>query len=76
MEKTTHTVGHINVLPGGLVTIEHTFRVPRNYDKPEEGTIEIFCRELVTKRNKDTTNLPYIVFLQGGPGFPGVVSSY
>eukprot|EP00281_Chroomonas_sp_CCMP1168_P017605 CAMPEP_0206211696 /NCGR_PEP_ID=MMETSP0047_2-20121206/137_1 /ASSEMBLY_ACC=CAM_ASM_000192 /TAXON_ID=195065 /ORGANISM="Chroomonas mesostigmatica_cf, Strain CCMP1168" /LENGTH=540 /DNA_ID=CAMNT_0053633617 /DNA_START=22 /DNA_END=1645 /DNA_ORIENTATION=- len=62
--------GHSNELPGGLVTTEHFFEVPLDHDKPNMGSIEVFCRELVSVRNRNNKDLPVLLFLQGGPGFP------
>ncbi len=50
---------------------EHRFDVPLDHGKPvSDGnpTIEIFARELI---RHDGENLPYLLFLQGGPGGRG-----
>lgn len=64
-----HRIGHVNELPGGLVTTEHFFSLPLRYDDPASPHIEVFVRELGLAKNKGTP-LPGFVFLQGGPGFP------
>jgi len=52
----------------GLTTQPHNFTVPLDYAKPNGETIRIFGREVVaTSRENDV--LPWLVFLQGGPGF-------
>jgi len=66
----SHKVGCVNDLPEGLVTTEHFFQVPLDYGNPKGETIEVFCRELRLQKNRDTEDLPALVFLQGGPGFP------
>jgi len=64
---------HITFLPGGLCAIEHAIRVPLDYEKPETDSIEVFVREVVLREKMGENNsavLPYIMYLQGGPGFP------
>ena len=52
----------------GLVLRDHTFLVPLDHDDPEGERIRVFARE--ARAPGDTrTNLPMLVFLQGGPGF-------
>ncbi|MGQ7311082.1 alpha/beta fold hydrolase [Microbacterium arabinogalactanolyticum] len=53
-------------LPGMAVT-ERMFSVPLNHADPTGARIEIFTVELVDPANADT-ELPYLVFFQGGPG--------
>lgn len=52
--------------------IEHTLEVPWDYANPESGTFELFAREVVPvgAGAEAGTDLPAIVWLQGGPGFP------
>jgi proline iminopeptidase len=51
---------------GGLTYREHTLSVPLAWDDPvDTRTIDVFAR-VVTKPG--TEQLPYLVFLQGGPG--------
>ena len=56
-------------IDGDLVYRPHSFEVPLNYDYPSEKTITVFAREIVAKQQQDT-DLPWLVYLQGGPGFP------
>jgi len=44
---------------------QHEFRVPLNYSQPDTE-ISVFAREL--KALNETRALPYLVYLQGGPG--------
>lgn len=57
----------VSRLPG-LVLTDHEFRVPLDYDRPERGEISLFARE-VAEPGAAERNLPWLVFLQGGPGF-------
>ena len=52
----------------GLVLTNHEFRVPLDYRKPDGETITVFAREVVAPA-KENEKLPWLVFLQGGPGF-------
>ena len=47
---------------------DHTFRVPLDYDRPDGEHIEVFAREVVAAGQADAS-LPWLLFLQGGPGF-------
>ncbi|MGH8970097.1 MAG: alpha/beta fold hydrolase, partial [Actinomycetes bacterium] len=60
MRRSTHR------LPGLLLT-DHEFRVPLDHDVPAAGEIDVFAREVVAPRKRDS-DLPWMVFLQGGPG--------
>jgi len=53
----------------GLVTVEHVFELPLDHGDPRKGTIEVFARE-VSAAGRSKGNLPWLLFLQGGPGFP------
>jgi pimeloyl-ACP methyl ester carboxylesterase len=50
----------------GLVSIEHTFEIPLDHDRPDEDRITVFARELADPGGRE---LPFLVYLQGGPGF-------
>lgn len=52
----------------GLTIDEHTLQVPLDWDAPDGEKIDLFAR-VVTR--DDGANLPYLTFLQGGPGFEG-----
>lgn len=51
----------------GFTCQGHYFDVPLNYAEENGPRIKIFARAVVAK---DKENAPWIVFLQGGPGFP------
>ncbi|MEU6083168.1 alpha/beta fold hydrolase [Streptomyces sp. NPDC047108] len=51
----------------GLVLTDHRFEVPLDHTDPGGETIEIFAREAVAP-GKETKELPWLVYLEGGPG--------
>jgi pimeloyl-ACP methyl ester carboxylesterase len=51
----------------GLVLADHEFRVPLGIG---DETIAVFAREVVAAERADR-DLPWLVFFQGGPGYPG-----
>jgi pimeloyl-ACP methyl ester carboxylesterase len=53
--------------PGTVVT-DHHFGVPLDHGRPEGERIEVFARE-VAAAGPAGERLPWLVFLQGGPGF-------
>jgi len=53
----------------GLVCVEHTVEVPLDHGDPGGETIEVFAREVA---DPGGTDRPFLVFLQGGPGFEAV----
>ena len=50
----------------GLVLTEHELSVPLDHARPDGERIEVFAREVA---DPDGLGRPYLVFLQGGPGF-------
>jgi pimeloyl-ACP methyl ester carboxylesterase len=52
----------------GTVLTDHMFLVPLDHSRPEGEQIEVFAREVVASDKADA-NLPWLLFLQGGPGF-------
>jgi len=52
-------------VPGAILT-ERAHTVPLNHAAPDGRTITVFTREVAAP---DGGDLPYLVFLQGGPGF-------
>lgn len=53
----------------GLTVTDHRLAVPLDYTGELPGTIDVFFR-LVTSRNKaEDASLPYLLYIQGGPGF-------
>ena len=54
----------------GTVLTDHTFTVPLDHHRPEGEQIEVFAREVAPAGRRDgDPALPWLVFLQGGPGF-------
>jgi pimeloyl-ACP methyl ester carboxylesterase len=56
----------IEVKLPGLRVIEHTFEVPLDHSDPGGRRIEVFAREVA---DPDGGERPFLVYLQGGPGF-------
>jgi pimeloyl-ACP methyl ester carboxylesterase len=52
--------------PPGLVLTEHEFAIPLDHSAPDGERITVFAREVA---EADGTDRPFLVFLQGGPGF-------
>ncbi len=53
----------------GTVLTDHHFSVPLDHGRPDGERIEVFGREVVAAGKADDERLPWLVFLQGGPGF-------
>ncbi|MHA7208054.1 alpha/beta fold hydrolase [Arthrobacter sp. MDT1-65] len=58
----------------GLRATGHTFRVPLDHGDPASEPIEVFAREYSSLEHSDeaAARLPWLLFLQGGPGGRGV----
>jgi pimeloyl-ACP methyl ester carboxylesterase len=54
----------------GLRVTEHTLKVPLDHAHPEGDRIEVFARAVVLAEKADAAQ-PWLVYLQGGPGFEG-----
>jgi pimeloyl-ACP methyl ester carboxylesterase len=52
----------------GTVLTDHIFAVPLDHGRPDGEQIEVFAREVVAADKADA-DLPWLLFLQGGPGF-------
>lgn len=52
----------------GVVLTDRRFTVPLDHDRPAGERIELFAREVVAS-DRATAELPWLVYLQGGPGF-------
>jgi pimeloyl-ACP methyl ester carboxylesterase len=52
----------------GVVLTDHTFTVPLDHGDPAGETIELYAREVVASDKADQ-DLPWLLYLQGGPGF-------
>jgi pimeloyl-ACP methyl ester carboxylesterase len=59
MEPTTYATP-------GAITIEREHRVPLDHARPGGESITVFTREVAAPDGRDR---PYLLFLQGGPGF-------
>jgi len=53
----------------GLVLSNHQFLLPLNHERPGGEKIVVFAREVVSVEHEHMTDLPWLVFFQGGPGF-------
>lgn len=53
----------------GLILKDHCFELPLDYAKPEGRKITVFAREVVNQ-DKEADSLPWLVYFQGGPGYP------
>ncbi|MFE9642966.1 alpha/beta fold hydrolase [Streptomyces sp. NPDC006365] len=52
----------------GVVLTDRRFTVPLDHEDPDGETIELYAREVVAT-GKAEGDLPWMVYLQGGPGF-------
>jgi pimeloyl-ACP methyl ester carboxylesterase len=52
----------------GTVLTDRVFAVPLDHARPDGEQIEVFAREVVAA-GKAGADLPWLLFLQGGPGF-------
>ena len=59
-----------NVSHHGMDLTDYEFTVPLEYDKPSGESLSIFARGIRSTEKSDASR-PWLVFLQGGPGFPG-----
>ncbi|WP_262104387.1 alpha/beta hydrolase [Arthrobacter sp. Marseille-P9274] len=55
----------------GVRTVEHFFTVPLVHAEPSRGSIEVFAREYTSPEHDSVRELPWLLFLQGGPGGRG-----
>ena len=63
--RTLATVRH-----HAMVLTDHEFEVPLDHARPAGEKLTLFARA-VRGGKKSSAELPWLVFLQGGPGFPG-----
>ncbi len=52
----------------GTVLTDHVFTVPLDHGQPDGEQIDVFAREVVAA-DKAGSGLPWLLYLQGGPGF-------
>jgi pimeloyl-ACP methyl ester carboxylesterase len=53
----------------GTVLTDHHFTVPLDHGRPDGERIVVFAREVAAAGKPGHRSLPWLVFLQGGPGF-------
>lgn len=70
MTAPVHAPGLTRVMRG-VRTTPHRFVVPLNHSEPDGEHIEIFAREYSSTDHDDAAQLPWLLFLQGGPGVRG-----
>jgi pimeloyl-ACP methyl ester carboxylesterase len=56
-------------IPGLLLT-DHEFQLPLDSARPGGESISVFARE-ISAVERDAEKLPWMIFFQGGPGYPG-----
>ncbi|MZD10361.1 alpha/beta fold hydrolase [Streptomyces sp. SID5785] len=52
----------------GVVLTDRRFTVPTDHEAPDGEQIELYAREVVAA-GREHENLPWLLYLQGGPGF-------
>ncbi|MDT9685126.1 alpha/beta fold hydrolase [Streptomyces sp. TRM76323] len=52
----------------GVVLTDHHFTVPLDHADPSGEQIEVYGREVVAAGRTDADRLPWLVYLEGGPG--------
>ena len=69
--QTESARGPAVLLPGDLLVREHVVSVPVDHGDPggRFGSVGVFVREIVPASKADD-DLPVLLYLQGGPGFP------
>jgi pimeloyl-ACP methyl ester carboxylesterase len=58
----------IAFIDSGLKHTPHYFDIPVDHNDPSKGTLQVFAREIDCA--KGASDKPWLVFFQGGPGFP------
>ena len=58
-----------NFIDGTTLYRQHSFELPLDYQAKDGQQIQVFARELVDLA-KDAQQLPWLIYFQGGPGFP------
>src|SRR5580765_3672974 len=53
-----------------MVLTDHEFEVPLDHDRPSGEKLSLFARA-VRSVKQSAADLPWLIFLQGGPGFGG-----
>ncbi|WP_370416231.1 alpha/beta fold hydrolase [Streptomyces fradiae] len=52
-----------------LVLTDRHYTVPLDHARPDGETIELYGREVVARDKADRNDLPWLLYLEGGPGF-------
>ncbi|KAJ7655701.1 alpha/beta-hydrolase [Mycena polygramma] len=72
-ESVTSEILESYVTKDGVKVVERFFKVPLDYADPAGEKIRVFARHLIprnkAKTAEDEEKLPYLLYLQGGPGF-------
>ena len=63
-----HSVAEPVSIPGMRLR-DHSFRLPVDHSQPEGAQLEVFAREVQAIEGGADEERPWLVFLQGGPGF-------
>ncbi|CAK2485355.1 Proline iminopeptidase [Vibrio crassostreae] len=58
-----------NFIDGTTLYRQHSFELPLDYQAKDGQQIQVFARELVDLA-KDSQELPWLIYFQGGPGYP------
>ncbi len=56
-------------IDGTILYRQHYFELPLDYQAKDRQQIQVFAREVVDLA-KDSQELPWLIYFQGGPGFP------
>jgi len=56
-------------IDGTTLYRQHNFQLPLDHNQPDGEQITVFARELVDLAKDKQQDLPWLVYLQGGPGF-------
>lgn len=56
-------------IDGTILYRQHYFELPLDYQAKDGQQIQVFAREVVDLA-KDSQELPWLIYFQGGPGFP------
>ncbi|MFI1356220.1 alpha/beta fold hydrolase [Streptomyces sp. NPDC020898] len=59
----------VNYRQPGVVLTDRRFTVPLDHGDPGGETIELYAREVVASSEANRDDLPWLLYLQGGPGF-------
>lgn len=52
----------------GMRSTEHYFELPLDHSRPDGETLTVFAREITSTKHEDPSAMPWLLFLQGGPG--------